>query len=181
MNSTSWLMQANDMTLQIRNFINGRYLNISQASNPPITKYSPGDGSLLYKFNQGTKADVDNAVSAARQTFTDGCWCHLTLADRKNILLKLVDLIEAHKEELANDSCYGLAAYAATKNLGRAQRLAQKINAGFMIITETTASSGGDISLSIEGHRQSGIGFDGGLTGLLSYTVNTSVYMVTET
>ena len=39
---------------------------------------------------------------------------------------------EAEAIAMANDTCYGLAAYAATQHAGRAQRLAQQLNSGFL-------------------------------------------------
>lgn len=61
--------------------------------------------------------------------------------------------------ELANDSCFSLAAYAATRGLGRAQGLGQELNAGMTIITATASPSGGGVSVGFEGHRESGFGF----------------------
>lgn len=77
--------------------------------------------------------------------------------------------------ELANSTCYGLAAYAATQNLGRAQRLGERIDAGLLGIVGTNTINAGAIELGIEGHRQSGFGMESGLDGLKAYTSCTTV------
>ena len=81
--------------------------------------------------------------------------------------------------QLANDSCFGLAAYAATQNAGRARRLGQFLNAGRIKIIGTSTPSYGDIDMSAEPHRQSGMGFAFGLEGLAAYTVSSAVHVLT--
>ncbi|MDB4032357.1 aldehyde dehydrogenase family protein [Porticoccaceae bacterium] len=77
--------------------------------------------------------------------------------------------------KLANDSCYGLAAFVATENLSRAHRLAASLDAGLICISGTSTPLGGDVDLSIEGHKQSGYGFEHGMSGLASYTISSAV------
>jgi acyl-CoA reductase-like NAD-dependent aldehyde dehydrogenase len=86
---------------------------------------------------------------------------------------------EAEAIALANDSSYGLAAYAATTNLGRAQRLGEHLNAGLVTILGHTPRSGGGVGLSSEKHRQSGMGYSGGLEGLAAYSVTSTVNILT--
>jgi acyl-CoA reductase-like NAD-dependent aldehyde dehydrogenase len=86
---------------------------------------------------------------------------------------------EAEAIALANDSSYGLAAYAATTDLGRAQRLGEHLNAGQVIILGHTPSSGGSVGLSSDKHRQSGMGYSGGLEGLAAYSVTSTVNVLT--
>lgn len=86
---------------------------------------------------------------------------------------------EADAIQLANNSCYGLAAYAATTNLSRAHRLTQQLNAGLVIIMGTSTPDSGDVELAIEPHRESGIGTETGFDGLAAYTVSSAVYMMT--
>lgn len=86
---------------------------------------------------------------------------------------------EAEAIQIANDSCFGLASYAATTDLARAQRLGERINAGLLIITGSAQPSGGGVSFSSDKHGQSGQGFSGGLEGLAAYTVSTTVLVMT--
>lgn len=81
--------------------------------------------------------------------------------------------------QLANHTSFGLAAYAATENLGRAQRLAQKIDAGIISIAGTATPSPGNVELGMEAHKGSGFGAEGGLAGLASYTINSTITLLT--
>ena len=81
--------------------------------------------------------------------------------------------------KLANNTCFGLAAYTATENLGRAQRLGKKLNAGMVMIRGTSIPSSGDVNISMEGQRESGFGSMGGLAGLAAYTVSSTVHVLT--
>ncbi|MDC0003306.1 aldehyde dehydrogenase family protein [Porticoccaceae bacterium] len=81
--------------------------------------------------------------------------------------------------ELANDTCYGLAAYVATENMGRAQRLSQDINAGTVMFMSTSTPVECFRELGKEGHLESGFGNEGGLLGLASYSLSTAVHQWT--
>ena len=81
---------------------------------------------------------------------------------------------EAEAIALANNTCYGLAAYAATENLGRAHRLVQQLDAGLVIIKGSNETLGCSVPLGMEGHKQSGFGMEGGQDWLLSYSVTTT-------
>lgn len=100
MNTPDWPMRANDLNLRVRNFIGGRYSEISRGEGL-IDKYSPRDGSLLYQLGSGTLGDVNNAVASAGESFNDGRWRSLPIAQRQTVLIKLADLVDLHKEELA--------------------------------------------------------------------------------
>ena len=86
---------------------------------------------------------------------------------------------EAEAVRMANNSCFGLAAYAATENLGIAQRLGRHLNAGQLTVIGAANPDVGSVSIAEEPQRQSGFGFEKGLAGLLSYTVSTSVTILT--
>ena len=104
MNTLNWSMRAKDLNLRVRDFIDGRYTDISPGT-ALIEKYSPRDGSLLYQFGSGTSKDVDRAVSHARKSFDDGRWRLLPMSQRQAVLHRLADLVEAHKDELALYEC----------------------------------------------------------------------------
>ena len=78
---------------------------------------------------------------------------------------------------LANDTIYGLSTVVWTKDMGRAHRLTQEIKAGWIVVNATADARGGPGSgaLSVGGHKQSGIGVEGGVAGLEAYTSNTAV------
>ena len=66
-----------------------------------MTARSPIDGSALTTLARGTVADAEAAVAAARHAFDDGRWSGLAPAERKRILLRWADLIEARALDLA--------------------------------------------------------------------------------
>ena len=80
---------------------------------------------------------------------------------------------------IANGTCFGLASYAATTDLGRAMRLGRKIQAGALTVLGTNNPTGGGINISHEKQKQSGMGWSGGVDGLAAYTVTTGVHILT--
>jgi betaine-aldehyde dehydrogenase len=61
---------------------------------------SPATGQVVGRVAKGTEADVDRAVAAAREAFTDARWRGKWVPERSAILHKLADLIEADMEHL---------------------------------------------------------------------------------
>ena len=70
-------------------------------SGEVLTIISPIDGSELTTIASGGKEDVDDAVTAARNSFESGIWSQASPAERKKVLFRLADLIEKHALELA--------------------------------------------------------------------------------
>jgi gamma-glutamyl-gamma-aminobutyraldehyde dehydrogenase len=66
-----------------------------------FTVVSPRDGRVLAEAADGGSAEVDAAVAAARRAFDTGPWPRLTPAERGRVLLRIADLIEERREELA--------------------------------------------------------------------------------
>ena len=62
---------------------------------------SPIDGGKITTLAAGTRQDADLAVAAARQTFDSGVWSDMAPKDRKKIILKWAELIEAEALKLA--------------------------------------------------------------------------------
>ncbi|WP_425083478.1 aldehyde dehydrogenase [Ruegeria profundi] len=80
-------------------FIGGRWVAASEGGHREVL--SPVDGAVLTQIAEGTPADMEAAISAARAAFEDGRWSRRSPAQRKKVLLKLADLIEKHALELA--------------------------------------------------------------------------------
>ena len=98
-NLAYWQQQAKDLTIEGRAFINGQYVDANDKQT--FDCISPIDGRYLAKIALCQEADANKAVIAARDVFEQGAWSKAAPAKRKNILLKLADLIEQHSEELA--------------------------------------------------------------------------------
>ncbi|GEC05060.1 aldehyde dehydrogenase [Streptomyces spinoverrucosus] len=62
---------------------------------------SPRDGRVLAEVADAGPAEVDAAVAAARRAFDRGPWPRLAPAERGRVLLRLADLLEERREELA--------------------------------------------------------------------------------
>jgi gamma-glutamyl-gamma-aminobutyraldehyde dehydrogenase len=62
---------------------------------------NPATGEPLAEIALGGTDDVDLAVAAARRSFESGVWRDLAPAERKQILIRYADLIDAHADELA--------------------------------------------------------------------------------
>ena len=76
---------------------------------------------------------------------------------------------------LANDTSFGLSSYVASTDMGRIRRVGKGIKAGSVVVMATSEPVGGRVMTAVEGHKQSGFGFELGVAGLLEYTTSTSV------
>ena len=71
------------------------------ASGQTLPVVSPIDGQTLCSIASAGAVDVDRAVQAARRSFEQGAWSRMAPAERKKILHRIADRIEAHHAELA--------------------------------------------------------------------------------
>lgn len=82
-----------------QHFINGMWVKAHKGERFDVI--SPIDGNKFTTIANGTKEDVDNAVSAAKTSFDNGTWSRLAPAQRKKIMLRIADLIEENTLDLA--------------------------------------------------------------------------------
>ena len=86
-------------TVRTQAFIDGEFTDA--LDHATFDSLAPATGAVIAQVAAGGEADVDRAVRAARAAFTRGDWSRMAPADRKSVLLRFADLIEAHGEELA--------------------------------------------------------------------------------
>ena len=82
---------------QFKNFIGGEWVDAADGGTAEIV--NPATGETIAEVPQGTEADVDRAVEAARKAWPE--WRESTPAERAELLLKLADVIDENTEELA--------------------------------------------------------------------------------
>ncbi|MEV4571019.1 aldehyde dehydrogenase [Nonomuraea sp. NPDC049419] len=66
-----------------------------------FTVVSPRDGRALAEAADAGREEVEHAVAATRRAFDHGPWPRLAPAERGRVLLRLADLMEDHREDLA--------------------------------------------------------------------------------
>ncbi len=94
-----WQEVANKLNIQNLAFINGKF--VPSLSGKTFATINPTTDAIITHVAECDKEDVDVAVKAARKAFESGVWCDLSAPERKAILLRLADLIEANQTELA--------------------------------------------------------------------------------
>ncbi|WP_040507649.1 aldehyde dehydrogenase [Gluconobacter morbifer] len=85
------------MTAKHDLFINGRW--VAPKSGEWIDVENPATKQVIGQVARGTKADVDNAVSAAKAAFQS--WSRKTATERSDYLYALRDLLQRDKDKLA--------------------------------------------------------------------------------
>lgn len=79
--------------------INGEW--VESTSGQTFETLDPSNGKVLAVVHEAGVEDVNKAVSAARQAFENGPWKTMSASERGRLIYKLADLMEAHKDELA--------------------------------------------------------------------------------
>lgn len=91
--------QAARLDFETRALIGGRFVNAISAEE--FDSINPATGRRLTGVARCGAVEVDDAVSAARQSFERGDWSGASPKHRKKVLLRLADLVEANLETLA--------------------------------------------------------------------------------
>jgi gamma-glutamyl-gamma-aminobutyraldehyde dehydrogenase len=93
-----WLRRAESLKPATHHLIGGVDEPGSGAVFPVV---SPRDGRVLAEVADGGPAEIDAAVTAARRAFDAGPWPRLAPAERGRVLLRLAELLEEHRDDLA--------------------------------------------------------------------------------
>lgn len=80
-------------------FIDGQFLDAADGDR--FETINPATGRLLCEVAHCKSADVDRAVVAARRAFNAGTWSRAEPEYRKEVLLKVAQLVHDHSHELA--------------------------------------------------------------------------------
>ena len=100
---------------KILNYINGEL--VEPINENYLDNYNPSNGQAYSLISDSEKADIDNAVEAAKAAFKT--WRKTTKQERSDILMKLADTIEKHSEELIK---------AESKDNGKPETLAAHVD-----------------------------------------------------
>lgn len=92
-------MYMQDLKFDGRSVINGK--RQESLSGKVFDCVSPVDGRVLAQVARCEVQDVDLAVQAARAAFEDRRWCGLAPAQRKRVLIRFADLLQARGDALA--------------------------------------------------------------------------------
>src|SRR5215467_1960387 len=74
---------------------------VPSKSGKTFETINPANEEVLALVAEGDKADVDEAVKAARKAFDEGKWPSMGPHQRSRCLLKLADLVDKYADELA--------------------------------------------------------------------------------
>ncbi|MEM7429836.1 MAG: aldehyde dehydrogenase family protein, partial [Pseudomonadota bacterium] len=94
-----WKQKAQAVGLHNKAFIGGQFVDAS--SGEKFDCINPATGMVLTQVASCGEEDVNRAVKAARKSFEDGVWSRRAPAERKEVLLKLAELLRSHQAELA--------------------------------------------------------------------------------
>ncbi|WP_327592527.1 aldehyde dehydrogenase [Streptomyces chartreusis] len=93
-----WLRRAKSLQLSGAHHIDGAD---EPGGGAAFAAVSPRDGQVLAQVADGGAAEVDAAVAAARRAFDTGPWPRLAPAERGRVLLRIADLLQERRAELA--------------------------------------------------------------------------------
>src|SRR5699024_9829361 len=80
-------------------YIDGEY--VQAISGKTFDVFDPSTDDVIAKVSEAQADDVDKAVQAARKAFDEGEWTKMEAAERSRLIYKFADLLEEHREELA--------------------------------------------------------------------------------
>ncbi len=84
----------------VQHFIDGAF--VDSLDGATFDSISPIDNAVVATVAEGSAADADRAVEAARRAFDDGPWPRMSPAQRRAIIHRAADVIESRLEELAS-------------------------------------------------------------------------------
>jgi gamma-glutamyl-gamma-aminobutyraldehyde dehydrogenase len=96
---SDWQQRAAQQRFITTALIDGRPL--AARTGVTFDAINPATNQVLAQVAACADVEVDQAVAAARRAFEQGPWARMAPAERKRVLLRLAELMLAHREELA--------------------------------------------------------------------------------
>lgn len=96
---SDWEKISTQLDISGKLFIDGH--NVNAIGGEVFDCINPANGKSIASISRGQGGDIDLAVASAKQAWEDGRWRKLSGQDRKEVLLRLADLIGIHQQELA--------------------------------------------------------------------------------
>ncbi len=100
-------ISESQLSSKVRDFLSGTKKMlidgawVESVSGKTFTVYNPATGRELAQVCEGTAADIDLAVAAAREAFENGPWRRMSPMERSRIIWKIGDLMYQHRDELS--------------------------------------------------------------------------------
>ncbi|MEW9902052.1 aldehyde dehydrogenase [Pseudomonas putida] len=96
---SDWQQRAAQQSFIDTALIDGR--RVAACSGATFDAINPATNQVLAKVAACGELEVDQAVRSARRAFEQGPWARMAPTARKRVLLRLAELMLAHREELA--------------------------------------------------------------------------------
>lgn len=80
-------------------YINGEYVSAKDGTSFEVV--DPGTEEQIATVSEAGVEDINEAVKAAKEAFEEGPWTKMEPAERSRILYKFADILEEHREEIA--------------------------------------------------------------------------------
>jgi acyl-CoA reductase-like NAD-dependent aldehyde dehydrogenase len=97
--AAGWHRRRAALTLETRLFIGGEF--VPARGGARMQTIDPSTGEVIAEVSQGGVDDIDRAVRAGRSAFRAGAWRRMRPRDRKEVLLRLAELVQQHADTFA--------------------------------------------------------------------------------
>ncbi|MBT2786238.1 MULTISPECIES: aldehyde dehydrogenase [unclassified Halomonas] len=98
-NLADWQTLAASLRFETHAFIDGAF--VPAVGGSTLTSINPATGEALAEVASCNAPDAERATQVARATFESGVWSRCHPSKRKRVLLRLAELVETHRDELA--------------------------------------------------------------------------------
>jgi len=97
--SNFWRQKAATQTFLDKAMIDGQW--VAAVGGATFETLNPATNQVLAQVAACADEDIQRAVASARQAFEQGPWARMAPVERKRVMLRLSELMLAHREELA--------------------------------------------------------------------------------